>query len=91
MSLSSTSIARDPFAALGPHRLTSGRGVVIRAMHPAAASIDVRLIPGAVRKMSRADVEGLFELHLEARDIPDYRLMLTFADGHQLEIDDPYA
>ena len=40
--------------------------------------------------MSPAVVDGLFELAIDARDIPDYRLQLTFRDGHQLEIDDPY-
>ena len=37
---------RDPFAVLGPHPDPSGGGTVIRAFHPAARSIDVRLPDG---------------------------------------------
>jgi 1,4-alpha-glucan branching enzyme len=80
-------VDRDPFGVLGPH-IEDG-SVVIRASHPAARTIDVRLVAaGEVRRMRRID-EGLFELRLDA-PIPDYRLRLHFAGDRILEVDDPY-
>jgi len=81
----------DPFAVLGPHQDDEG-GVVIRAVQPAARSVDVHLVAdGAVVRMRRR-VSGLFEAKLPrtVSGIPDYRLRVTFGSGHQLEIDDPY-
>ena len=79
----------DPFAVLGPHKDDEG-GIVIRAVQPAARSIEVKLV-GAVVPMRRRD-SGLFEATLPqtGSEIPDYRLRVTFGSGHQLEIDDPY-
>ncbi len=70
----------------------SDAGVVIRAMHPAAAAVAVRLVEtGAMVPMQPSrEMDGLFEVTLKAGDIPDYRLRLSFVDGHALEIDDPY-
>jgi len=81
----------DPFAVLGPHQDDEG-GVVIRAVQPAARSVDVHLVAdGAVVPMRRR-VSGLFEARLPrtVSEIPDYRLRVTFGSGQQLEIDDPY-
>ena len=79
----------DPFAVLGPHKGDEG-GIVIRAVQPAARSIEVKLV-GAVVPMRRCD-SGLFEatLPLTGSEIPDYRLCVTFGSGQKLEIDDPY-
>src|SRR5215831_6364010 len=78
---------RDPFGVLGPH--PEDGGWAIRAFHPAAKSIDVRLLPGGeVLRMTRRHLDGLFEVHLPER--PDYRLRITFPGDHVLEIDDPY-
>ena len=35
---------RDPFSVLGPHPDEEGRGTVVRAFHPAARSIELRLV-----------------------------------------------
>ncbi len=65
--------------------------MAIRALHPAASRIEVRLVEsGALHSMRRRAPDGLFELTLPVQDIPDYRLRLSFPDGHVLEIDDPY-
>ena len=65
--------------------------MLIRASQPAAARIDVRLVAlGTLHAMRPTEVDGLFELALPGPDIPDYRLRLTFKDGHVLEVDDPY-
>jgi 1,4-alpha-glucan branching enzyme len=91
---------RDPFAVLGPHADESGRHTVVRAFQPAARSVDLRLpATGEVRPMTARLPSGLFETMLEGsepvvgpddRRSLDYRLRLTFFDGHVLEIDDPY-
>jgi len=89
---------RDPFAVLGPHR-DSG-DTIIRAFHPYARSIELRLLPsGDVRDMQRRGSAGAFELRVPREngreadgpyDAPDYRLRITFPGDHVVEIDDPY-
>jgi 1,4-alpha-glucan branching enzyme len=88
---------RDPFSLLGPH-LDSDGTPVVRAFHPAAQSIDVRLVAtGAVVPMQKRGAAGLFEARVgqigpggqvDAR--PDYRLRIAYHPGHSVEIDDPY-
>ncbi len=91
-----STLDRDPFAVLGPHRDAGERTVVIRARQPAARTIDVRLVAtGQLRPMTKVepgsdDLVGLFELTIAASEIPDYRLRFTFHDDHVVEIDDPY-
>jgi 1,4-alpha-glucan branching enzyme len=81
---------RDPFSLLGPHPSTSG-SVVIRALRPDAARIDVRLVAnGAVEPMTRLNDDGLFEAVVAGPETPDYRLEVTFRSGHSLGFDDPY-
>jgi 1,4-alpha-glucan branching enzyme len=80
----------DPFSILGPHRV--GGTLVVRAVHPAAAAVDLR-IGGELQAMRPRGEPGLFELTLPlaaGADLPDYRLVLTFDDGRIVEIDDPY-
>jgi 1,4-alpha-glucan branching enzyme len=83
---------RDPFAVLGPHRQAGA--IVIRAMQPAAQAAQVRLVAsGALQPMQRRHPDGLFEaIVADTADgsIPDYRLHLTFAYEHTIEVDDPY-
>jgi 1,4-alpha-glucan branching enzyme len=84
----------DPFAVLGPH--AEGLGTIVRAFHPAARSIDLRLMAtGELRSMTKRDAEGLYEVRLEAAgsgpaSALDYRLRITFPDDHAIELDDPY-
>jgi 1,4-alpha-glucan branching enzyme len=87
---------RDPFAVLGPHRAPGG-GSVVRAFHPAARTIELRLTEtGELLPMGRRDPAGLFEVRLA--DVPqrtddvtfDYRLRITYPGSHIVEIDDPY-
>jgi 1,4-alpha-glucan branching enzyme len=77
---------------LGPHP-TPG-GIVIRALQPAARSIDLRLTAtGVLLPMRRVDegdrAAGVFEIRLPG-EVPDYRLRIAFANGQTAEIDDPY-
>jgi len=57
---------RDPFGVLGPH--VEGGDTVIRAFHPSARSIDLRLVAtGELRPMARrGGTAGAFEIRLTA-------------------------
>jgi 1,4-alpha-glucan branching enzyme len=77
---------RDPFAYLGPHPAATG-GFVVRAIHPAARSVQIRLPGDRVVPMTSASA-GVFEAHVD--DASDYRLRILYHAGHVLEVDDPY-
>ena len=79
----------DPFSILGPH--PTDRGLVVRAVLPGAERVEVTR-PGAPAVMMDArHPDGVFEGLLEGvHDVPDYRLRVTYPDGHRTEIDDPY-
>src|SRR6476620_264289 len=88
-------VSRDPFAFLGPHAEASGSGWVVRALQPAARSIEVRAIrTGELLPMVLRHPAGLFEARLSSDEAADYRLRIAFrANGtadHRVEIDDPY-
>ncbi|HEY7172023.1 MAG TPA: 1,4-alpha-glucan branching protein GlgB, partial [Vicinamibacterales bacterium] len=80
---------RDPFSVLGPH--LEGGAVVVRALNPAARSIELRLVDsGELIAMERQEQDGLFQIAIAGDRIPDYRLRVTYASGVVVEIDDPY-
>jgi 1,4-alpha-glucan branching enzyme len=80
---------RDPFSVLGPH--LEERTVVVRALHPSAQLIELRLVDrGELIPMERLAQDGLFEVAIAADRIPDYRLRVTHFNGEVAEIDDPY-
>jgi 1,4-alpha-glucan branching enzyme len=79
-------IQSDPFGYLGPHP-TPGGGFVVRAIHPAARSVQVCLPGDRVVPMT-PDSAGVFEAHVD--DASDYRLRIAYHAGHVLEVDDPY-
>ena len=85
----------DPFAVLGPHdtRVDGKDGVVVRTFRPYAAEVHVRLSPDTERHpMTRVEPEGVFEVFLsgERASTLDYRLVVTWTDGAEQELDDPY-
>jgi 1,4-alpha-glucan branching enzyme len=85
---------RDPFAVLGPHPAAGGR-IVVRAFHPAARAIELRLVEtGVLLPMEKRDPGGLFEVRVApGQNISvalDYRLQVTYPGGHIVEVDDPY-
>src|SRR5262245_2561680 len=82
---------RDPFALLGPHRIDSEPEVIVRAIHPAAMTVDLRVIEtGRLYPMTRRKTDGVFEVRLQGEQIPEYRLRVAYPRNHVLEIDDPY-
>jgi 1,4-alpha-glucan branching enzyme len=81
----------DPHRILGAHpaRVGRQRGVVVRAFHPDARSVSVRV--GDRGLPLEALGEGLFAGFLEGRETPlAYRLHFVFPDGGDWECDDPY-
>ena len=80
----------DPFAVLGPHALSSGTGVAVRAFHPAAARVDL-MRNGAAVEMTRRHPAGGYEAIVSDASMPfDYTLRVTYPDGHVHQFDDPY-
>jgi len=85
--------SQNAFAVLGPHEDSSGW--VVRALYPAAKSVEVRVSrTGELRPMTMRHPAGLFEVRLDRADAADYRLRINYranGDGdHRVEIDDPY-
>src|SRR3954451_19366004 len=87
--------SRDPFALLGPHADASASGWVVRALQPAARSIEIRAVrTGELLPMVMRHPAGLFEARLSSDQAADYRLRIAYrangAADHRVEIDDPY-
>ncbi len=86
---------RDPFAVLGPHADESGRRLLVRAFHPAAQAVELRLrSTGELRPMLRREPAGVYEVEVPGDPgqpaALDYRLRVTYPGRHILEFDDPY-
>ena len=79
----------DPFSILGPHVVDGG--VSIRAIQPHAEQVTVLRHGAEPMAMERRHEAGVYEALIEGlREIPDYRLRITYPGGHTAEIDDPY-
>jgi 1,4-alpha-glucan branching enzyme len=77
----------DPFSVLGPQQ--EAGGVVIRTFQPTAERVEAVGPVGPV-EMERHPT-GVFEARFpDTPAIFDYRLRITYPDGHTVEIDDPY-
>ncbi len=91
-------IFSTPFSFLGMHPNTSGKGLVIRAWNPYAASIKVYSQPqgkllGKMEAFSEESgtADGLFQLHLPRRKkLFSYQLTVTNKDGSTHRYFDPY-
>ncbi|MGW0420765.1 1,4-alpha-glucan branching enzyme [Streptomyces sp. NPDC003015] len=75
----------DPHALLGAHPVEDG--VVFRALRPFAGAVSV-VIDGERRRLA-SEGDGLFSGLLSLDAIPDYTLLVSYADGEQ-EVHDPY-
>jgi 1,4-alpha-glucan branching enzyme len=85
----------DPFAVLGPHQVKQNglTGLAIRAFRPHASSISiVEASGGRVFPMGKLHPAGVFEAFIAGatRDAFDYRYRITWPDGAESELDDPY-
>ncbi|MGC0335611.1 1,4-alpha-glucan branching enzyme [Streptomyces sp. SLBN-8D4] len=75
----------DPHALLGAHPVAGG--IAFRALRPFARSVSV-VIDGERRGLA-SEGDGLFSGLLPLDAIPDYTLLVAYADGEQ-EVHDPY-
>ncbi|MFF7952694.1 1,4-alpha-glucan branching enzyme [Streptomyces griseorubiginosus] len=75
----------DPHALLGAHPVAGG--IVFRALRPFARAVSV-VIDGE-RSGLASEGDGLFSVLLPLDAIPDYTLLVAYADGEQ-EVHDPY-
>src|SRR5262249_4642799 len=98
MSLTSSAIQSlvagehgDPFAVLGPHPTQDG-SLSVRALLPGATEVTVLVEGGALpaQPLKPIHADGLWEGMIPGRLPIRYRLRVTYADGHTLELEDPY-
>ncbi len=82
----------DPFAVLGMHGVADG-GLCVRALLPGATTVVVHdtRTGQAVAPLALRHTDGFFEGPLPGRTTPfDYRLQVSWADGHHSRLADPY-
>ncbi|WP_405523717.1 1,4-alpha-glucan branching enzyme [Streptomyces canus] len=75
----------DPHALLGAHPVAGG--IVFRALRPFAREVSV--VTDGERRRLASEGDGLFSGLLPLDAIPDYTLVVAYADGEQ-EVHDPY-
>jgi 1,4-alpha-glucan branching enzyme len=75
----------DPHALLGAHPVPDG--IAVRALRPYATAVAV--VAAGTRVELRDDGQGLFSGVLPGREVPDYRLAVTY-EGAEVSVDDPY-
>src|SRR5687768_10281395 len=82
----------NPHGVLGAHPLRAGSdvGIVVRALHPTASSVECLLPDGSAVPMERIE-GGIFHVALPDTEFPArHRFRFHFADGSTWERGDPY-
>lgn len=80
--------ARHPENLLGAHPVEGG--VLVQAFIPTAESIEVKMGAGTY-PMEMADEEGFFAVLIPRKTVAPYTLQITYDNGGQAEIRDPYS
>ena len=82
----------SPYSILGIREVNdNGKGVIIRAFHPYAVSVDVvKSDNGDAMTMTRIHEDGLYELFLEGWKPFAYKFRITDFDQNTWEAEDPY-
>ena len=80
--------ARHPENLLGAHAVDGG--VLVQAFIPTAESIEVKMGAGTY-PMEMADEEGFFAALVPRKTVTVYTLRVTYDNGTQAEIRDPYS
>lgn len=82
--------AARPQNLLGPH--VTEAGLLIQAFIPTATEMTVKLA-GTGRKypMEMQDEDGFFAVLIPCKSATDYTLLVTYDNGSQEELQDPYA
>ncbi len=86
---------RSPHTLLGMHPLGDGSGVVVRAVAPDAASVEIQPVHERTKpriQLKRIHESGLFEgVTREANHVYAYDLVITDAAGKRWQMRDPYS
>ncbi|MEP7193990.1 MAG: 1,4-alpha-glucan branching enzyme, partial [Actinomycetota bacterium] len=77
----------DPHSVLGPH--PHDRAVTVRTLKPLAATVVVEMADGTLVSLTH-EFEGLWAGVLPTPAVPDYRIRVTYDDGIEHVLDDPY-
>ena len=77
----------DPHGVLGPHPYDGA--VTVRTLKPLASSVIVEMNDGSSVEL-RHEFEGVWVGVLPTAKVPDYRIRVTYGDGIEHTIDDPY-
>ncbi len=82
--------AARPQDLLGPH--VTEEGLLIQAFVPTAEKIAVKLTgSGKEYPMEMQDENGFFAVLVPRKSVTDYTLLVTYDNGSQAEMHDPYA
>jgi 1,4-alpha-glucan branching enzyme len=77
----------SPHSILGPHPYDGD--VTVRVLKPLAKRVTVRHGDGTSYELAH-EQEGIWVGVLPGEDVPDYRVEVTYDDGHPHTVDDPY-
>jgi 1,4-alpha-glucan branching enzyme len=77
----------NPHSILGAH--PSGSRTVVRTLRPDAVAVSLRPSGGTPVAMQRVHDGGVFEAVVDG-EVGDYRLGVTYGDGYEHIVDDPY-
>ena len=77
----------SPHSILGPH--PHDGGVTIRVLKPLAKRVTVRHGDGTPYELAH-EREGVWVGVLPVAEVPDYRVEVSYDDGHPHLVDDPY-
>ena len=77
----------DPHGVLGPHPYDGA--VTVRTLKPLASSVIVEMDDGSSVEL-RHEFEGVWVGVLPTAKVPDYRIRVTYGDGIEHTLDDPY-
>jgi 1,4-alpha-glucan branching enzyme len=77
----------NPHELLGPH--PHDGGVTVRVLKPLARSVRAELPDGSTVDFAH-EHEGIWVASLPTPQVPDYRLLVAYADGVEHRQDDPY-
>ena len=78
----------DPHRLLGPHE--AGNATVVQTFHPDAVSIVLHRKKGKDYEMEMEDENGYFAVLIPEKEIGSYTYRITYKDGDEEEIEDPY-
>lgn len=81
--------SQDPHATLGPH--VQGNGTLIQAFFPGAQKVTLQLTKDMSEKeMELADDDGFFAVWLPAKNVGEYRYIVSYENGSVETMQDAY-